>query len=141
MDVQQAPTKSRATTPNTPDTRLRGPWLVTARVGWVILTLINLLIFVLGIPAYFAQLHVICTTDCNPGRVTPGNALVLTHLGISREVYIAYVLTITLLASLVSLTVGAIIFWRKSQELTGLLVSLLLISFGCCGITLGGALK
>ena len=136
MDVHQAPTKSRATTPNTPDTRLRGPWLVTARLGWVILTLINLLLFVLGIPAYFAQLHVICTTDCHPGRVTPGNALALTHLGISREVYIAYILTITLLASLVSLTVGAILFWRKSQELIGLLVSLLLISFGCCGTTL-----
>jgi hypothetical protein len=45
-------------------------------------------------------------------------------------------LTITLLASLVFLTVGAIIFWRKSQELIGLLVSLLLITFGCCGSTL-----
>jgi len=140
MDVQQAPTKSRATTPNTPDTRLRGPWLVTARVGWVILTLINLLIFVLGIPAYFALLHGICTSanfiTCYRGSITPGNALALTHLGISREVYIAYILTITLLASLVFLTVGAIIFWRKSQELIGLLVSLLLISFGCCGSTL-----
>ncbi len=140
MDVQQAPTKSRATTPNTPDTRLRGPWLVTARVGWVILTLINLLIFVLGIPAYFALLHGICTSanfiTCYRGSITPGNAMALTHLGISREVYIAYILTITLLASLVFLTVGAIIFWRKSQELIGLLVSLLLITFGCCGSTL-----
>jgi hypothetical protein len=136
MDVHQAPTESRAPTPNTSDTRLRGPWLVTARVGWVILTLINLLIFVLGIPAYFAQLHVICTTDCSPGRVTPGNAVALTHLGIPLDVYIAYMLTITLLASLVFLTVGAIIFWRKSQELIGLLVSLLLITLGCCGSTL-----
>jgi len=137
MNVQQAPTKSRATTPNTSDTRLRGSWLVTARVGWVILTLINLLIFVLGIPAYFAQLHRICTAiTCPPGEVTPGNALALTHLGIAREVYIAYMLTITLLASLVFLTVGAIIFWRKSQELIGFLVSLLLVTFGCCGSTL-----
>ncbi len=41
-----------------------------------------------------------------------------------------------MLASLVFLTVGAIIFWRKSQEVMGLLVSLLLITFGCCGSTL-----
>ncbi len=59
MDVQQAPTTSRATTTNTSDTRLRGPWLVTVRVGWVILTLINLLILVLGIPAYC------CATPCH----------------------------------------------------------------------------
>jgi hypothetical protein len=100
------------------------------------LTLINLLILLLSIPAYAAQLHVICPTDCEPERVTSGNALALTHLGISHEVYIAYILTITLLASLVFLTVGAIIFWHKSQELIGLLVSLLLITFGCCGSTL-----
>ncbi len=62
--------------------------------------------------------------------------MALTHLGISLDVYIAYILTITLFASLVFLTVGAIIFWRKSQETIGLLVSLLLITFGCCGSTL-----
>jgi len=45
-------------------------------------------------------------------------------------------LTITLLTSLVFLSVGALIFWRKSQEAIGLLVSLLLITFGCCGSTL-----
>ena len=98
MDVQQAPTTSRATTTNTSDTRLRGPWLVIARAGWVILTLINLLILVLGIPAYFAQLHRICNspnfTTCYIGSITPGNALALTHLGISLDVYIAYILTI-----------------------------------------------
>src|SRR5438046_7908714 len=65
---------------------------------------------------YTSSSDLICTTDCNPGRVTPGNALVLTHLGVSREVYIAYILTITLLTSLVCLTVGAIIFWRKRSE-------------------------
>jgi hypothetical protein len=60
----------------------------------------------------------------------------LTHLGISLDVYIAYILAITLIASLVFLIVGAILFWRKSQVLIGLLVSLLLITFGCCGSTL-----
>jgi hypothetical protein len=140
--LAQAITTPGAPTPNTSDIRVRGPWLVIARVGWEIITLINLLIFVLGIPAYFAQLHVVCTTaakmlsTCIAYSITPGNALALTHLGISREVYIAYILTITLLASGVFLMVGAIIFWRKSQDLIGLLVSLLLITFGCCGSTL-----
>jgi hypothetical protein len=109
-------------------------------VGWGIITVIDLIIFILGIPAYFALLHSICATNhpsmCHVGRITPGNAQALMHLGISREAYITYIITITLLASLVSLTVGVIIFWRKSQESIGLLVSLLLITFGCSGGTL-----
>src|SRR5438477_1805590 len=96
----QVPTQSYTPTPNTSDTRLHGLWLVTARVGWVILTLIDLLIFGLSLPAYAAQLHVLCTstniTTCNGGQITPGNALALAHLGISRDAYIAYMLTITL---------------------------------------------
>jgi hypothetical protein len=134
--LTQMPITSPARTLNTSDRPLHGPWLVVARSGWGAITLINLLIFVFGIPAYTAQLHIICTTDCHPERVTPGNAVALTHLGISLDVYVAYNLAITLIASLVFLIVGAIIFWRKSQVLIGLLVSLLLITFGCCGSTL-----
>jgi hypothetical protein len=129
-------TRSHTPTLNTPDKPLRGPWLVVARLSWGAITLINLLIFVFGIPAYAAQLHIICTTDCEPERVTSGNAVALTHLGISLDVYIAYNFAITLFASLVFMIVGAILFWRKSQELIGLLVSLLLITFGCYGSTL-----
>ena len=136
----QTRTRSHAPRLRTSGTRLRGPWLVTATVGWAIITLIDLLIFVLSIPAYFAQLHVICPIAnrfrCPPGQITSGNAVALTHLGIALEAYISYMLTITLLTSLVFLSVGALIFWRKSQEAIGLLVSLLLITFGCCGSTL-----
>src|SRR5215467_1199332 len=135
----QTRTRSHAPRLRASGTRLRGPWLVTARVGWAIITLIDLLIFVLSLPAYAAQLHMVCTTatvTCDGGRITPGNALALAHLGIALEAYITYMLTITLLTSLVFLSVGALIFWRKSQEAIGLLVSLLLITFGCCGSTL-----
>src|SRR5262249_28960616 len=132
----QTMVRSQALTPSASSMRLRGPWLVAARVGWGTVILIDLIIFVLDIPAYFARLHSICPTNrpdmCPVGRVTPGNAQALAHLSISLDAYIAYILTITLLASLISLTVGTIIFWRKSQESIGLLVSLLLITFGCC---------
>ena len=131
------PSNSALASPlHTSDKHLQGLWLLVARTGWGAITLLNLLIFVFGIPAYAAQLHIICTTDCEPERVTPGNAVALTHLGISLDVYIAYNFAITLFVSLVFMIVGAILFWRKSQELIGLLVSLLLITFGCYGSTL-----
>ena len=121
---------------NTSSKRLQGPWLMVARGGWGAIVLIDLLIFAFSIPAYAAQLHTICPTTCHPGQMTPGNAVALSHLGIPLNGYIAYMLTITLFASLVSLATGAIIFWWKSQETIGLLASLLLITFGCCGSTL-----
>jgi hypothetical protein len=124
---------------NMSDKRLHGPWLVAARTAWGIIVLIGLLLFVFGIPAYFAQLHAVCTfanTQACQGQITPGNAVALARLGISLDTYIAYILAITLFTSLVFITVGTIIFWRKSQEVIGLFVSLLLILFGCCGSTL-----
>ena len=134
--LAQMPITSPTRTLNTYDKALHGPWLVVARLGWGAIALINLLIFVFSIPAYAAQLHIICTTNCEPERVTLGNAVALTHLGISLDVYIAYNFAITLFVSLLFMIVGAILFWRKSQELIGLLVSLLLITFGCYGSTL-----
>lgn len=121
---------------NTSNKRLQGLRLVIARGGWGAIVLIDLLIFAFSIPAYAAQLHIICTTPCQPEQITPGNAVALSHLGIPLNGYIAYMLTITLFTSLVSLATGAIIFWRNSRETIGLLVSLLLITFGCCGSTL-----
>ena len=43
------------------DTRLRGHWLVLARVVWVMLAVLTLGLFIASIPSYFAFLHVACT--------------------------------------------------------------------------------
>jgi hypothetical protein len=125
---------------NEADLRIGGRWLRLARALWLALTLGCLLLFVLGILAYSTQIHQsTCTatnlTTCITGVLTPGNVAALRHLGLARDVYLAYTFTLMLAASLAFLIVGAIIFWRKSQEWIGLFVSFVLVAFGCSGIT------
>jgi len=127
------------TTPNHSGPRLQGRWLVIARAVWIVLALLLLANFIASIPASYDQLRTICTNStfehCNIWQPTPGNAQVLQRLGLSLDTYAVYTLTLDVIASLVFLTVGAVIFWRKSDEWIGLFVSLVLVIFGSFGIS------
>jgi hypothetical protein len=106
---------------------------------WIVLALLLLANFIASMPASYVQLRTICTNStfghCNIWQPTPGNMLALHRLGLSLDTYAVYTLTIDVIASLVFLTVGAVIFWRKSDEWIGLFVSLVLVIFGSFGIS------
>src|SRR5215470_8785255 len=60
--------------------------------------------FILSLPAYFAQLQTICSGDLcvySYGRLTPGNARALQHLGLSISSYAASVLALAIASVLV----------------------------------------
>lgn len=63
--------------PGETDTRLRGRWLVLARVVWVMLAVLTLGLLIATIPSYFAFLHVVCpgafATCRNSGQLIPGD--------------------------------------------------------------------
>jgi hypothetical protein len=128
-----------ATTPNNSGSRLQGRWLAIARAVWIVLALLLLANFIASILASYDQLRTICTNStfghCNIWQPTPGNTQALHRLGLSLETYTVYTLTIDVIASLVFLTVGAVIFWRKSNERMALFVSLVLVIFGSFGIS------
>ena len=128
-----------ATTPDNSGPRLQGRWLAIARAVWIILALLLLANFIASIPASYAQLRTICTNStfghCNIWQPTPANMQALHRLGLSLDTYAVYTLTIDVIASLVFLAVGAVIFWRKSDEWIGLFVSLVLVIFGSFGIS------
>jgi hypothetical protein len=62
--------------------------------------------------------------------VTPATAQALHHLSIAPSSYVAYNLVLGLLQSLIFLSVGGFIFWRKSNELIALVASFFLVSIG-----------
>jgi hypothetical protein len=128
-----------APTPNKSGPRLQGRWLAIARAVWVVLALLLLANFLASIPASYLQLRTICTNStfgrCNIWQLGPANMQALHHLGLSLDTYAVYTLTIDVIASLVFLAVGAVIFWRKSDEWMGLFVSLVLVIFGSFGIS------
>lgn len=116
---------------------VRPRWLGIARTAWVVFAAAALIVFVASVRAYWLQLNTICADPsrkaCNFTQVTPVMHEVLQRLGISIGAYAAYTLAIHVAASLALLTVGALVFWRRSDGWYGLFVSLLLITFGTFG--------
>ncbi len=107
--------------------QLEGAWLHLARGAWIACILAELVVLILTLVATRGQALTICPfiVSC---AVTPATAQALQHLTISPTSYAAYNLVLTLLQSLVFLSVGGFIFWRKSNEPIGLVASFFLVS-------------
>ena len=131
-----SPLSETATSPgtrSTKGTRLHGRWLVSARVVWVTVVVFALSIFLLSLPAYFAQLQTVCTSvTCvlSYGKLTPGTAQALHNLGFSTDGYAVSILALAIASALASFGVAALIFWRRSADWMAMFVSLFLVIIG-----------
>src|SRR5437870_4195291 len=89
-------------------------------------------IAIASLPASFAALHLPCTVDnssCNGnGLLTASQMQELLRQGFSLDAYAWSFFGISGFTTLVSLVLGGIIFWRKSDDWMALLVALLAIS-------------
>src|SRR5579863_3975301 len=113
--------------------RLHGRWLVLARIVWVVVVVFTLSIFLLSLPAYYAQLQTVCAGNtCVEafGQLTLGTAQALQNLGFSIGGYAVSILALAIASTLVSFGVAALIFWRRSDEWMAMLVSLFLVLIG-----------
>lgn len=111
------------------NTRLHGGWLWLARAVLLTISTLYLIVYIVGIPIYFAQIfpsHHNCIEDC----LSPADIQSLHALGISIMAYAVYWTAINLLFVLVYFAVAALIFWRKSDDWMALLASFSLIAFG-----------
>jgi len=102
------------------DARLRGRWLLVARVAWVTVTVLVVGLSVVGMPEYYDQLR----TLSDPNVETP----IATHAN-----YAAYNVALGVVYVAVNVAVGALIFWRKSDEPVALLVALMLVLLSADG--------
>jgi hypothetical protein len=115
-------------------TRLSGRWLLLARLAWIVLVLFVLGATIASLPASFAVLHLPCTFDnvtCNSsGLLTASQIQALPKNGFSLDAHAWSYLGTSGFLALVSIVLGAVIFWRKSDDWMALLVVLLLIGTG-----------
>src|SRR5215472_11552313 len=109
--------------------QLEGFWLNLARGAWIAFMLLGLLVIILSLVAMHGEGYSICPFlgSCT---VTPATVQALHHLSIAPSSYVAYNLVLGLLESLISLSVGIFIFWRKSKEPIALVASFFLVSIG-----------
>jgi hypothetical protein len=110
---------------------LRGRRLFIACTLWVGIVSLTALIFAATVPAHLADLHRFCAgRSCVAGQLAPAEARALGDLGVSLDVYAAYVFALDLVVAFGFCAVGAVIFWRKSREPGALFVSFALMIFG-----------
>jgi len=117
------------------DTHLHGSWLVLMRVTWVLVVVLDVGLFIVSVPFYFATSHAICTTASCFNSV-PSNQLTLDqvhelqHLGLSIDFYATFSSVLTIIFEFGYVAIGAVIFWRKSDERVAFVTSLYLVTFG-----------
>jgi signal transduction histidine kinase len=111
--------------------RLRGRWLLAARVLWLSVALASLGLFVAQIPFAYAGRQIVCAgAACADEYLEPETAQSLQELGLTTSDYAAYVIALDTIFVLGNLAVAAFIFWRKSDERMALFVALALALFG-----------
>src|SRR5215216_282841 len=120
-----------------PPTTLRGHWLLFARMAWVVVASMAPAIVVCSVPSSFEHYSSVCTAAsevCSSERTvdqpTPEGVRALQDAGLSVRNYALLNVVVDKVFQLVWLVVGALIYWRRSDDRMALLVSMFLVSFG-----------
>jgi hypothetical protein len=116
---------------------LRGGWLVGARVGWVVLTLLVLALSALALPDAHALLRTVCQAGatCVSNQLAPADVAELRRLGLSLGFPAAYTLGLDV-GTLVFYTVlAALILWRRSTDRMAVFCAYMLVLFGSATYT------
>jgi hypothetical protein len=110
---------------------LRGRRLLLARLAWIVVAMLAVGLFIVGIPDEFALLHTPCpAVTCPTGQLSPSGLQALEGLGLSLDSFAVYTVAMDIIFAAVCTAVSLLIFWRRSDDRMGLLVSLALLTFG-----------
>src|SRR5919112_2985935 len=120
-----------------PPATLGGHWLLFARVAWVVVAITALAIVVFSVPSSFEHYNSVCTAAsevCSEQEAvdqpTPEGVRALQDAGLSVRTYALLNVVLDKVFQLVWFMVGALIFWRRSDDSMALLLSMFLVSFG-----------
>src|SRR5215210_7425637 len=119
-----------------PPSTLHGHLLLLARLAWVAVAITALAIVLFSIPSSFEHYRSVCTAAAEvcseraAGQPTPEGVRGLQDVGLSVRSYALLNVVIDKVFELVWFAVGALIFWRRSDDWMALLVSLFLVAFG-----------
>jgi hypothetical protein len=108
--------------------RLRGRWLVAARLCWLAVTLPVAALFLVGLPVQYAQFRTLSIiSDAAYREIARANLL---QLGLSVDFYAAYYVALGVLLAAACFAVAAVLFVRRSDEPMALFVALTLVLLG-----------
>lgn len=117
--------------PNDDSLTLTGQWLTIARAIWWLITVVGVLIYAIGIDILFQLLSTTCTgSDCLRQQLSPEALPAMAERGLTLTEYAIFQLIPPAIFAVVCVTVGILIFWKRSHELMALSSSLWLVTFG-----------
>jgi hypothetical protein len=100
-----------------PSTKMSRRWLVVVRAAWVAVALLALAVLLMSIPIRFEALSSMCRSyPCGEVGLGLKDAVALRQLGLSTVFYAAYSVAVESAIAAVFWAVGAVIFWRNSQD-------------------------
>src|SRR5690242_6338195 len=98
---------------STGDTRLRGRWLILARLVWILLVILYLSSFLASLPVYFALLQKPCqATSCASGQLNVATLDWLSALGFSTSEYALFFILLNVIVALVCVALGLLLLTR-----------------------------
>jgi signal transduction histidine kinase len=100
--------------------------LFSVRVGWLVAFVLTLGLFSASVPAHYVWLVNFADPELDPTAVRAD----LEANGISTDFYATYLLSVNVAQAVVWCAVGAVIFWRRSDDWMAVFTSLCLIVFG-----------
>jgi hypothetical protein len=115
---------------------LRGRRLLFARAAWVVVAVAALAIVLFSVPSSFEHYRSVCTaaaevcSEREVAQATPEGMRALRDAGLSVRSYALLNVIVDKVFQLVWFAVGALIFWRRSDDRMALLTSLCLVTFG-----------
>ena len=131
MSPRQPPVRKTPAEAMGPYPNLRGYRLLILQAVWIAVAILELGLFVASIPLAYAHYHDVCAgSNCDFWQLSPSDARAFKELGISVDFYAICNVALDVIYSLGFCTVGAYIFWRRSNDRMALFVSLTLVLFG-----------
>jgi hypothetical protein len=120
-----------------PPAILSGRWLLAARVVWVALATLSVVVFVASVTVGYPQLRTLCEgAECDfglAGSLSPEDVRALEKLGFSLDFYAASRVVLSIAWALGYWMIAAILFWKGSQNKLALLASISFVTSGAAG--------
>ena len=129
-------TLERSDAHNGSETHLHGRWLLLARAVWAVLTVSVLGLNIAALPHYYAILQTVCAAPapCFGDQLPPIDVQPMHALGFPIGAYATVYIVIAGLSVLIWVLLGALLFWRRSNEPMALFCSFMFVLFGGASI-------
>jgi hypothetical protein len=112
---------------------LHGRQLFAVRLIWVAIAALAVGLLVASVPIAYEQLRAPCEgAECNLNLawLSPEEVRALEELGLSLGFYAAYEIALHIVIALGYWAIGALLFWKRSDDLVALLTSIALVTLG-----------